>query len=94
MAAANVFGTSVAALRAVPLVQGLTRTCVHGEPMFFAKKFCLCWRAADFAFAFAHHFYLPPALPGHFAPAFLVLLLSKGGSCIKELIVTTLLLGL
>jgi hypothetical protein len=27
-------------------------------------------------------------------PAFLVLLLSKGGSCIKELTVTTLLLGL
>jgi hypothetical protein len=36
--------------------------------MFFAKKFCHCWRAADFAFAFAHHFYLPPALPRHFAP--------------------------
>jgi hypothetical protein len=65
MFAASVFGTSVAALRAVPLVQGLTRTCVHGESMFFAKKFCHCWRAADFAFAFAHHFYLPPALPRH-----------------------------
>jgi hypothetical protein len=36
--------------------------------MFFAKKFCHCWRAAGFAFAFAHHFYLPPALPGHFSP--------------------------
>jgi hypothetical protein len=35
--------------------------------MFFAMKFCHCWRATDFAFAFAHHFYLPPALPGHFA---------------------------
>jgi hypothetical protein len=68
MVPASVFGTSVATLRAVLLVQGLTRTCVHGEPMFFAMKFCHCWRAADFAFAFAHHFYLPPALPGHFAP--------------------------
>jgi hypothetical protein len=34
--AASVLGTSVATLRAVPLVHGLTRTCVHGEPMFFA----------------------------------------------------------
>jgi hypothetical protein len=65
MFAASVFGASVAALRAVPLVHGLTRACVHHEPMFFAKKFCHCWRAADFAFAFAHHFYLPPALPRH-----------------------------
>jgi hypothetical protein len=90
--AASVFGAGVAALRAVPLVQGLTRTCVHGEPMFFAMKFCHCWRAANFAFAFTHHFYLPLALPGHFAPRLPGRLLSKGGSCIKELIVTTLLL--
>ena len=61
--------------------------------MFFAKKFCHCWRAADFAFAFAHHFYLPPALPGHFSHRLPGRLLSKGGACIKELIVTTLLLS-
>ena len=90
--AASVFGTSVAALRTVPLVQGLTRTCVHGEPMFFAMKFCHCWRAADFAFAFAHHFYLPLALPGHFATRLPEPLLSKRGFCIKELTVTTSLL--
>jgi hypothetical protein len=65
MFAASVFGAGVAALLAVPLVHGLTRTCVHGEPMFFAKKFCHRWCTADFAFVFAHHFYLPPALPRH-----------------------------
>jgi hypothetical protein len=68
MVAASVFGTGVAALGPVPLVRGLTHTCVRGEPMFFAKKFCHCWRAADSAFAIAHHFYLPPLLSGHFAP--------------------------
>jgi hypothetical protein len=36
--------------------------------MFFAMKFCHRWGAADLAFAFAHHFYLPLALPGHSAP--------------------------
>jgi hypothetical protein len=65
MFAASVFGAGVAALRAVPLVQGLTRTCVRCESMFFAKKFCHRWCTADSAFAFAHHFYLPPTLPGH-----------------------------
>jgi hypothetical protein len=89
--AASVFGTSVATLRPVPLVQGLTRTCVHGKPVFFAMKFCHCWRAADFAFAFAHHFYLPPALPGHFALRLpgLAMTLKQRSFCINELTVTT-----
>jgi hypothetical protein len=65
MIAASVFGTGVAALRAVPLVRGLARACVRGEPMFFAMKFCHGWRTTDFAFAFAHHFSLPPVLPRH-----------------------------
>ena len=73
LVAASVFGTRVATLRAVPLVQDITRTCVHGESMFFAMKFCHCWGAADFAFAFAHHLYLPPALPGHVPTSFTVL---------------------
>ena len=77
--AASIFGTSVATLRAVPLVQGLTRTSVRGEPMFFAVKFCHCWRAANRAFAFVHHLYLPPALTGHFAPRLPRRLLSKDG---------------
>src|SRR4029453_4131563 len=68
MVAPSVSGAGVAPLRGGLLVHGLPRACVRGEPMFFAKKFCHCWRAADFAFAFAHHFYLPPALPRHFAP--------------------------
>ena len=73
MVAASVFGAGVATLGAVPLVRGLARPGVRGKPMFFAKKFCHCWRAADFAFALAHHFYLPPALPRHLHTAFPVL---------------------
>ena len=65
MVAASVFGAGVAVLRAVPLVHGLPRACVRGDPMFFAKKFCHRWCTADCAFAFAHRFYLPPALPRH-----------------------------
>lgn len=70
MAAANVFGAGVATLGAVPLVRGLARPGVRGKPMFFAMKFCHRWRAAGSAFAFAHHFYLPLALPRHLRTAF------------------------
>jgi hypothetical protein len=73
MAAANVFGAGVATLGAVPLVRGLARPSVRGKPMFFAMKSCHRWRAADSAFAFAHHFYLPLALPRHPRSAFPVL---------------------
>jgi hypothetical protein len=73
MAAASVFGAGVATLGAVPLVRGLARPSVRGKPMFFAMKLCHRWRAADSAFAFAHHFYLPLALPRHLRTAFPVL---------------------
>ncbi len=45
--------------------RGLTRACIRSEPVFFAIKFCDCWHAADFAFAFAYHFYLPFVLSRH-----------------------------
>jgi hypothetical protein len=73
MVAASVFGSGVATLRAVPLMRGLERACVRGAPMLFAMKFCHRWRAADFAFAFARHFYLPSALPRHSRIAFPIL---------------------
>jgi hypothetical protein len=68
--AASIFGIGVATPRAVPLMPGLARPRVRGDPMLFAKKFCHRWRAADAALACAYHFYLPPVLSRHSCTAF------------------------
>ncbi len=54
--AATVFGTAVATRASGPPVDGVAPASIRSEPMFFAKHSCHRWRAADLAFAFAHHF--------------------------------------
>jgi hypothetical protein len=54
--AASVFGTAIATPSTAPPVDSVAPASIRGEPMFFAKHSCHRWRAADFAFAFAHHF--------------------------------------
>ena len=58
--AADVFRSGIATL-----VRRLARACIRSEPVFFAIEFRDRWHAADFAFAFAYHFYLPFVLSRH-----------------------------
>jgi hypothetical protein len=54
--AASVFGTAIATPPTAPPVDGVAPASISSEPMSFAKHSCRRWRAADSAFAFAHHF--------------------------------------